>query len=281
MNKDDHKKHKPPKINIYASNVAAFCGLHKYKSSYCARQLTLSVNPWVTYWNPVVIKPRFTDVEQEIVDSGSLNDDISQTITVTNEEFLNKEEYTDLILASETDELTLPATTPINQELSENLKQYIRIERGNVGESIAFTLFNSYTKLNGKNDQKIAKYSDKYFKIVGRLDISIYSNDSAGKLIGLGEIKTRLKPPTKMKDKLKSDASENRIAYDLRQLVCYWRCFPNLQYYYFVQYFNGKIEVELFTSEELVVLWNEMYPILKRRSKRIIKNYLQHLLSDI
>ncbi len=160
----------------------------------------------------------------------------------------------------------------VSTSLSPGILQHIRMERGKVAEAPIIEKIKIKPGWKVFDEQMDVSYKkSKYYTICGKLDGSI--RNEKGKLVGLVEVKYRQQPPRGVKKMLDKSNDGYDNAYDLRQIACYWKCLPDLDAYYLLEIYNGKPyleEVPVFVLEQL---WNEMEPILYRRSRRLIRRW--------
>lgn len=173
-----------------------------------------------------------------------------------------KEERVDVQVAAS---MALPSNLP------PDVAQYIAVQRGNIAEVPALSRF-VLPDLTIKDEQKIVT-SDKYeyYKLVGKLDGSIYNAN--GKLVGIVEVKNRTSRVFGLEGMLRKARDGTDMAYDLRQLACYWACKPDLQYYYLLEVYKGELYPIKVESDLLKKLWEEMQQILDIKCKKLIDEW--------
>lgn len=165
-------------------------------------------------------------------------------------------------------DMPVAASIALPSDLPPDVAQYIAVERGNIAEAPALSRF-TLPDLTIKDEQKIV-INDKYdyFKLVGKLDGSIY--DSSGKLVGIVEVKNRKNRVMGLDGMLCKARDGTDMAYDLRQLACYWACKPNLQHYYLLEVFKGELYPINVDPTLLEKLWEEMLHIISMKCEKLI-----------
>lgn len=203
----------------------------------------------------------------------------SKTITKTVEVPIEVIEYYKEVKAAldhgaEKDTLQVASAVPIPDSLPADVARHIVIERGNVSEIPSLARF----ELPGykvKAEQRHVLVKFKNFTLSGKTDACIYKGS---KLVGIIEVKnrkTRAFAARGINNMLKKDKDGKDMAYDLRQLACYWRGLPDLEFYYLLEVVESELHPASVESDVLKTIWDEMEPILETKCGELLDKWEQ------
>lgn len=178
----------------------------------------------------------------------------------------------------EVEQLKVASSAPIPNCIPDDVARHIIIERGNTAEVPALQRFKVPDRpdllvqdkdRNGR--QKMVRGKHKSFSIVGMLDAAIY--DDKHQIVGLVEAKNRKNAVFTLERMLKKDRDGVDMAYDLRQMACYWSCMPDKEFYYLLQIHKGELHPLRIETELLKSLWEEMEPILEKKCSDLLDEW--------